>query len=209
MILTFEANSARDLYRQIADFLEAVAVGRGQTIGPGDPPGQTVAGAAASEAAGNIAKPPTPAVKKVLDELGIPEPEYPNITRSGKNGNMTQGDVREYAAKRTSVPPSSPPPPPPPSDGSVDAGTGDSASDDFDLGDLGGDSTDQTPAITADEVKASLKSVFDAKGGGNAGREACIDLLSRYGVKRVTDVLEDRYADFVAHAARVVAGEPV
>lgn len=66
----------------------------------------------------------------------------------------------------------------------------------------------ETPAndakVTVEQVQTALEAVF-----GSQGMQTARDLLSRYGVQRVRDLKEDRYAEFVEQAQRVAAGEKV
>lgn len=72
---------------------------------------------------------------------------------------------------------------------------------------------DPTPPAPAEPVKAevneadvqkALEEVFNTKGMPTAR-----DLLSRYGVKRLAELKREKYAEFVDHAKKVLAGEPV
>ena len=62
-------------------------------------PAQGSAAEAAKEATDKM-KPPTPAVKKLLDAAGIQESEYGEIPRTGKNNNITQGDAKAYISMK-------------------------------------------------------------------------------------------------------------
>lgn len=71
---------------------------------------------------------------------------------------------------------------------------------------------DPTPApaepakgeVTEADVQKALEEVFNTKGMNTAR-----DLISRYGVKRLAELKREKYAEFVGHAKKVLAGEPV
>jgi len=50
---------------------------------------------------------------------------------------------------------------------------------------------------TLDDVKAAVKAMT-ARLGMVGGRQAAVDLLARYGCKKLPELHADRYADFIA-----------
>lgn len=60
------------------------------------------------------------------------------------------------------------------------------------------------PMATKEDAQAALEKVFAAKGLATAR-----DLLSRFGVQRLQDMPAEKYAEFIGHAERVLAGEAV
>jgi len=63
----------------------------------------------------------------------------------------------------------------------------------------------QSPTTASKEdAQAALEKVFAAKGLATTR-----DLLGRYGVRRLQDMPAEKYAEFVSHAERVLAGEAV
>ena len=57
--------------------------------------------------------------------------------------------------------------------------------------------------VTLEDVQKKVQAVFEAKGMHHAS-----GLLSRFGAKRVRDLLPTAYADLVAHADKILAGAP-
>ncbi len=55
--------------------------------------------------------------------------------------------------------------------------------------------------VTLEDVQKKVEAVFEARGMTTAR-----DLLSRFGVQKVRDLLPAAYADLVAHADKVLAG---
>lgn len=58
--------------------------------------------------------------------------------------------------------------------------------------------------VTEADVQKALEEVFNVK-----KIETARALLSHYGVKRLAELDRSRFAEFVAHAKKVLAGEPV
>lgn len=176
----FTANTAQELYKQIADFLEAAAPSSDGGPMPQDQVEAVELETATREANTAIAAvTPTPAVKRALEEAGIPESEWGNIPRSGKNGRMTQGDVKKYAASR---PVTTPTP-------AVKQGESAPAQN-----------SQETPTI--DDCRSALKEVNDKRGMNH-----CLGLLRRFGCARVGELKKEQHAEFVERAKKVAAGE--
>ena len=58
-----------------------------------------------------------------------------------------------------------------------------------------------TVEITKDTLRENLRKLNDAK-----GMQTCLDVLSRFGVQRISDIKENQYADFIKKVEEVLAG---
>ena len=185
MKLIFEANTSKQLYREIAEFLGGLP-----ELAPPPVPIRDLA----KEAKDLLPQAPTPAILAALEKYGITEDEWPLVPRSGKGGRMTKADVEAYSTTRA---------PPAPAEYT---GSGD-------------DVTNSKPPATTDaplvddapDTPTSLEDCREALKALNAekGMNVCREVLSRFGVQRMSDLDEDRYADFAGKCAAVVNGAEV
>ncbi len=60
----------------------------------------------------------------------------------------------------------------------------------------------ESAAVTYDDVKKATNALSAAK-----GRDATIAVLSRFGVKRATELDEGQWADYIAYAEKVIGEE--
>ena len=205
MKLTFEANSAKELYRQLSDFLDVVTNARATVEeAPKAETAPSVARVAAQEATKTLAPTqPTPAVKALLDSYEVSSSEWPLITRTGKDGRMTQGDVKAYVAGRMILLAPDPAPAAEEPAESAPAAEADEATPAPVIVE-----DDNTPAkvTTLDDVRNALKSLYEAS---EDGRTTCLDLLSRFGVKKVGELPEAQYANFIRRATGALNGEAI
>jgi hypothetical protein len=63
-------------------------------------------------------------------------------------------------------------------------------------------SESESAPVTYDDVKRATNALSAAK-----GRDVTIDALSRFGVKRATELDEGQWADYIAYAETVINGE--
>lgn len=166
---------------------------------PAAPPVRVTTGPSAAEVAREaeraIAEPPriSAAVQALLDQHGVPADK---VTGTGKNGRITQKDVlaclRTWVRKEPAS--AAPPPPAPPSEepGGV--------SDEGEATPPAGDGTE----VTKDAARDALAALNEAK-----GMNACLDVLSRFGVKRLGELKPETYGDFVAKCREVADGADV
>lgn len=181
--VTFQGETLRDIYRQIAEFLAASDAPSPKA----DKRGHSEAEQAAKEAESAVWDGPTPAVRDELIKLEIPKAEWPKIPRTGKGGRLTKGDVRKYAKSRPEPEPSEPELP-----GDTDPNPELARS---------GDGIKQVDGeATLGEVKEALKALHKAKGLAQARA-----LLQRFGVERISELKEDKYASFVAMSNEAAA----
>lgn len=219
----FEAANAKMLWQQIVEYIEAAASGK-QTAEI-----QVDVRAEAAKAQAEVVEPapvasragPTPAIVEALRTNDIPEAEWGNVGRTGKNDRMTKADVLSYAKTRTvellnadpnvpvlddelftpgDVTPESAgvtieaaPEPEAPAVEAVDP-----------FGDmLSGEPTPEPVQLTRPDVNNALKLAYDSEAGG---RVKCLALLDRFGVKATRDLGEENFAEFIAAAEGIAAG---
>lgn len=216
MQLTFEGSTLEDIFKQMA-----VALGYEEnTRGPIPPlpadPAQVASEAAKQVNANEKQGTPLPSAKKVLDEAGIPESEYPQIDASGKGGRITKADATMYVnAKRLNAereekeaqeavkepaqrefPAASPPAAPAPA---ARGATPDAEA----KPEQGGEAPDLSPVEGAKypDANAALQAVYGAK-----GMAVTRAVLARFGVERLSQVAEEKYPEFVAYCNAVAEG---
>jgi hypothetical protein len=68
--------------------------------------------------------------------------------------------------------------------------------------DISPTSESESAPVTYDDVKKATNALSAAK-----GRDVTIDALSRFGVKRATELDEGQWADYIAYADKVIADE--
>ena len=134
----------------------------------------TIAAEAKAEVKAQEPKALTPAVKALAEELHIPASQHGLITGTGKDGNVTQGDVKAFAKGR--------PPAVPAAVANIESEAGTPA----------GPAHPDDAAPTLEQVKGALKGLNEVK-----GMPACIKVLSKAGAANVSALLPAAYADFI------------
>lgn len=192
MKIEFEANTARELFRQIADFIEVGAGASSSTLARKAPPPTGTASAEPDLSS----KAPTPAVEALLAQADVPPAEWGKVRRTGKGGRMTQGDAKAYLKDRAPA-----------------ATAGEAVAALPVKADPGDEQThaDQTlveldaPVASLDEAKAAMQALYVDKEKG--GREVCLKLLSdeQFGVKRISEMDPSKYGPWVAACEKILS----
>lgn len=122
---------------------------------------------------------PTKKVQELMDQHKL---TVEDVKGTGKDGRITQADVKNHLNKIASQ----------------------SSGSDDESGE-----TPETPPETetsgsVEDCKTALKGLNDTK-----GMQVCIDVLSRFGAKRISDLKEGQYPDFIAKCEAVKNGEDV
>lgn len=142
----------------------------------------------AAEAKKDLPPPPavekpalTPAVVKVAQELGVSEDSWAAIPGTGKDGRITQGDVKKFAAAHAGKAPA--------------------------LTELPGVAPDsehsgdsETVQPTLENARAALKELNTAK-----GMPVCIALLKEFKVPKVGDLAPPYFGMFIDAATKAAA----
>ena len=168
MEVKFEASTARNLYAQIAEFLEA-AIATGET-----------AGTAAKEAKEQISEPEQVGSAQVGSaqvgsaQVGSAQKAPSKKKAAGKRKRRTKAQIEEDKKKAEQ-----------------EKQKTEDAADPF--GEEFEQEPETTAAVTMDQARAALKDVHLVE-----GTKVTQLILARYGVKRFVDVPEENYADLVA-----------
>ncbi len=195
MKVSFEAVTAKELFRQIADFIEV-----GATPGKQDAsasPARQVANEVVAPVAEDMSnKMPTPAVRVILENAGVPEDEWSKVKRTGKNGRMTQADAKLYVTKRESTETA---------DEILDSVGAPPVMESFSEAEaIKREPVEEPSPRTSGEVKAAMQKLYTS---GADGRGKCMDLLKRFGVERISQLDESQYGQVVNLVNRTLAGE--